>query len=238
MTSIQLETISINLIGSSSLSASEDCCIYLVSDRDSSNSSILIDTGAGSDRSINAICRNMEAINPVSEVCYILVTHAHIDHVGGLRTMKSRLPQAKVIAHTYAADVIRKGDPVRSAAKWYNTSLLSAEIDIEIGDTFKKPIGKSGTFQVLHTPGHTPGSVVGFLTSHSAYQSVLFGQDIHGPFMSEFNSDIDRWRQSMETLLGLEADYLCEGHFGIIEGKKNVREFIKGYLRRYSYANS
>src|SRR5512136_2244830 len=43
---------------------------------------------------------------------------------------------------------------------------------------------------------------------------VLFGQDIHGPFEESFGSDLTAWRKSMEILLGLKADILCEGHFG------------------------
>jgi hypothetical protein len=38
----------------------------------------------------------------------------------------------------------------------------------------------------------------------------------------------------MQKLLELQPDYLCEGHFGIIEGKKNVRQFIEGYLSNFS----
>ena len=61
----------------------------------------------------------------------------------------------------------------------------------------------------------------------------MFGQDIHGPFNREWGSDIDQWRRSMERLLELEADILCEGHFGIFEPAHQVRQYIESYLRRY-----
>jgi hypothetical protein len=38
----------------------------------------------------------------------------------------------------------------------------------------------------------------------------------------------------MEALLGLEADILCEGHFGVYRTKVHVREYIEGYLDRYA----
>ncbi|MHA2224472.1 MAG: MBL fold metallo-hydrolase [Candidatus Hodarchaeales archaeon] len=79
MTKIKLEKITINLVGSSDLSALEDCCVYLISGQ---NSSILVDTGAGSERSIAALCYNIETITPLIQIHHILVTHAHIDHVG------------------------------------------------------------------------------------------------------------------------------------------------------------
>jgi len=46
-------------------------------------------------------------------------------------------------------------------------------------------VGGSGEFsrcnlELVHTPGHTPGSIVAYLEDDG--QSVLFGQDIHGPF--------------------------------------------------------
>jgi hypothetical protein len=62
---------------------------------------------------------------------------------------------------------------------------------------------------------------------------VLFGQDIHGPFLPEFGADLSAWRHSMETLLSLEADILCEGHFGVYRMKARVKEYIEGYLDQY-----
>jgi glyoxylase-like metal-dependent hydrolase (beta-lactamase superfamily II) len=84
----------------------------------------------------------------------------------------------------------------------------------------------------IHTPGHTPGSMSVYLDR--AGKRVLFGQDIHGPFSDDFHSDIQAWRQSMEKLLDLDADILCEGHFGIFSGRERVRKYINGYLDQYT----
>lgn len=64
-------------------------------------------------------------------------------------------------------------------------------------------------------------------------QRILFGQDIHGPFLPAFGSDIGAWKRSMQKLLDLEADILCEGHFGIFGSKERVRSYIMDYLTRY-----
>ncbi|NLN88481.1 MAG: Zn-dependent hydrolase, partial [Syntrophomonadaceae bacterium] len=66
-----------------------------------------------------------------------------------------------------------------------------------------------------------------------AGQRVLFGQDIHGPFNEEWGSDMQQWRKSMQTLLDLEADILCEGHFGVYQPAKAVKKYIEGYLQRF-----
>ena len=86
-------------------------------------------------------------------------------------------------------------------------------------------------FKVLHTPGHTPGSISVYIDTPEG--RVLFGQDIHGPFSPSWDSDMVEWRRSMRKLLDLEADFLCEGHAGIYRGEE-IREYIEGYLRRYS----
>ncbi|MFX0051735.1 MAG: MBL fold metallo-hydrolase [Candidatus Hermodarchaeota archaeon] len=230
MTSICLDNINVHLIGNSNLTASEDCCVYLVS---SSKSSILIDAGAGSSKSIERILQNIVTIEPMENIKYIIVTHAHIDHVGGLKTIKSNLLDSKIIAHEYAARVISEEDSILSAAHWYQTKLQSVDIDIKISSSYEIQL-LGGSFQVMHCPGHTPGSVVGFLISKTTGERVLFGQDIHGPFRPEWGSDISQWRYSMQKILSLVPDYLCEGHFGIIKGKNEVKRFIEKYLRQFS----
>jgi hypothetical protein len=57
--------------------------------------------------------------------------------------------------------------------------------------------------------------------------------DIHGSFLPQFGADLTAWRRSMETLLSLEADILCEGHFGVYRTKLHVREYIESYLDEY-----
>jgi glyoxylase-like metal-dependent hydrolase (beta-lactamase superfamily II) len=83
----------------------------------------------------------------------------------------------------------------------------------------------------LHTPGHTPGSICLYLDRGE--ERVLFGQDIHGPFLPSFRSDINLWKSSMEKLLALDADVLCEGHFGIFRPRDRVNGYIRKYLKSY-----
>jgi len=52
--------------------------------------------------------------------------------------------------------------------------------------------------------------------------------------MPSFRSDIEVWKKSMQKLLSLDADILCEGHFGIFESKEKVKEYITSYLRGYA----
>jgi glyoxylase-like metal-dependent hydrolase (beta-lactamase superfamily II) len=62
---------------------------------------------------------------------------------------------------------------------------------------------------------------------------VLFGQDLHGPFSDDFLSNLADYRRSMDRLLALEADILCEGHYGIFQPKERVRRFIEEHRDRH-----
>ena len=84
------------------------------------------------------------------------------------------------------------------------------------------------SLELHHTPGHSPGSTV--ITVESDNKLVLFGQDIHGPLNDLFHSNREDYIESLEYILSLEADILCEGHFGIYHGKDKVRDFIESYL--------
>ncbi|MCK4239354.1 MAG: Zn-dependent hydrolase, partial [Candidatus Lokiarchaeota archaeon] len=83
-------------------------------------------------------------------------------------------------------------------------------------------------FKSIHTPGHTPGSISIYVKLRD--KGVLFGQDIHGPFMESFGSNLEDYQKSMQKLLDLNADILCEGHFGVFKPAEKVRKYIKGYM--------
>ncbi|HPA71942.1 MAG TPA: MBL fold metallo-hydrolase, partial [Spirochaetota bacterium] len=79
-----------------------------------------------------------------------------------------------------------------------------------------------------HAPGHSPGSSV--ITVVSGGLLVLFGQDVHGPLNDALRSVREDYERSLEYLMSLDADILCEGHFGVIRGKDEVRDFIESFL--------
>ncbi len=213
-------------IGGGRLSHPDDCCVYLV---DGGNESVLIDVGAG--KSSSQLIDNMlqNGID-AGAIKYIIATHGHIDHIGGLRDLQERL-QAQVVAHQLELPAIQEGLPHLTAASWYRVDYKKVAVDKVLHDKLEKVRVGDLDLYCLFTPGHTPGGISVYVDIDG--QRVLFGQDIHGPFNKEWGSDIKQWRQSMRELLDLQADILCEGHFGIYQPAREVRRYIEGYLDRY-----
>ncbi|MEA3273835.1 MAG: hypothetical protein U9Q81_00740 [Pseudomonadota bacterium] len=54
---------------------------------------------------------------------------------------------------------------------------------------------------------------------------------MHGPLHPSLLSSREDYLGSLQRLLELNADILCEGHFGIFRGKKAVRDFIRQFMR-------
>lgn len=105
------------------------------------------------------------------EVEAILLTHAHFDHIGGVDELR-KWKSCPVYLHPLEQDWLNDpdqngssrwpdiGEPIRTAPpdKWLHE-----------GDTLDL-LGQS--FEVLHTPGHSPGSV------SFRYGTYLFGGDV------------------------------------------------------------
>ena len=212
-------------VGGAGLSHPDDCCIYLL---DGDEESVLIDSGAG--RGSQRILDNIAAIGLNPELIkHIIASHGHIDHIGGLFHLQEQL-QAQVVAHQLELPAIADGVPELTAADWYGVKYRKVKVDRILKEEHE--VVRVGKLELhcLHTPGHTQGGISIYLDTGG--QKVLFGQDIHGPFDSSWGSDIKSWRNSMHRLLDLEADILCEGHFGIIKPAQAVRSFIEGYLQQ------
>ena len=213
-------------VGGGRWSDPDDCCVYLV---DGGQEAALIDAGAG--RSTARIIDNISqvGVNPQS-IKYIIATHGHIDHIGGLKELQDRL-QAQVVAHQLELPAIQEGLPHLTAASWYRIQYQKVKVDRILTGTREKVMLGDLELTCLHTPGHTVGGISVY--TDIAGQRVLFGQDIHGPFNKEWGADMQQWRKSMQLLLDLKADILCEGHFGIYQPAGSVQKYIEGYLQRF-----
>jgi glyoxylase-like metal-dependent hydrolase (beta-lactamase superfamily II) len=191
---------------------------------------ILIDTGAGD--SIGDIIENIKAVGVEPEqIKKVILTHNHIDHIGGAPYLRENYGVA-LIMHELDAAAVRNGDGTATAARMYGVKFPPTPVDVTFsGHEHRIAIG-GDTLVLLHTPGHTPGSISPYIDIGK--RRVLFAQDVHGPFVDIFGSDIGRWRESMEELIALSPDILCEGHFGIYEPADRAVSYIRGYLDRYA----
>ena len=214
------------LIGGPNISRSDDATVFII---DFDGELVMIDAGAG--RSSRILERNIrdEGLDPKA-ITTLILTHCHIDHIGSAPYFRDSFG-CRLLIHDLDADAVEKGDPIRTAANWYETTFPPTRIDRRLqGDQETLIFGK-GELHCLHTPGHTPGSIAVYLDRDG--ERILFGQDIHGPFMSSFGSNIEHWKASMHRLLDLRADMLSEGHFGIFRPAERVEQYIRKYLRQY-----
>lgn len=203
-----------------------DGCVYLIS---LSGELILIDTGAG--WSVDQIVKNIEKAGfECKSVEKIILTHCHIDHIGGAPEFKKRFG-SKIYIHRLDAPPVEEGDPILTAANWYQTTFPPTSADVKLNSP--EEIIKIGEEKIvcLLTPGHTQGSISIYLDRDG--KRILFAQDLHGPLLPEFGSNLRDWDRSTQKLLDLDADILCEGHFGIYKTKKEVKKYILSYRRHY-----
>jgi metallo-beta-lactamase class B len=209
-------------VGGSGMTDGSDCQVYALD----LGALVLVDCGAG--QSWPRIRREIQRVGLDPDAIHtLLLTHAHLDHIGAAARIRAETG-CRVVAHELDAAPIETGDPERTAASMYGVALEPCVVDHRVTGAEQTLRFGEGELRLVHTPGHTPGSLVAVTELHGA--RVLFGQDIHGPFHPAFESDKSQWRRSMQRVLALEADVLCEGHYGIYRPAKAVRQFIEGQL--------
>ncbi len=188
--------------------------MYLIEDE---HELALVDTDAP--WSAQRVFRYIESIGRrPSEVRSILMTHSHPDHTGGVVALR-RDSGANVAAHPGDAKPHNAGGHGLKYMGVFNAFdarlpfLQHAPVDLLLADGDIIPI--AGGIRVIHTPGHTPGSVCYLLER----RGLLFSGDTifsNGRRISRSmpfpGSDLTAYQRSLERLASMEFDMLCGGH--------------------------
>ena len=89
------------------------------------------------------------------EVKYIILTHGHFDHTGALAELKE-YTGAPVCIHRLDERCLREKVFSQYKVTGEEPPMINADIILEDGDTLEC---EGVTYTVMHTPGHTPGSI-------------------------------------------------------------------------------
>ncbi len=121
---------------------------YLVEDEDTKDA-VVIDANFEPELMIRLV-RERQA-----RVKAILLTHTDVDHIAGLSTLLAELGPVQVAVHDAEREVLVDGRPLRKefAAA---TERVDNVVGLVEGEDFR---AGSLVFEVLHTPGHSPGGV-------------------------------------------------------------------------------
>jgi len=210
-------------VGGAGITSSEDAAVYLLC---VDGRAAIIDAGCGGHG--ERLAENVAFWGVTArQVDYLLLTHCHFDHTGGADHLRRHFG-CKIVAHELDAPALQQGSSILTAASWYGQTMNPLTVDIKLSGKRDKIMVGARQVEMIHTPGHTPGSVVFLVDSDG--QRVLFGQDVHGPLHDDFASDEIEYKKSLDQMIDLGADILCEGHFGVYRGSDKVADFIRSFI--------
>ena len=140
---------------------------YLVEDEDT-HDAVIIDANLEPEEMIELVRRRG------ANVKAILLTHTDVDHVGGLAALLRGLGPMPVAVHDTERHVVTEGKPLR---RQFPVQLPPVTTVTSLADSEKYAAG-SLEFEVMHTPGHSPGGVSLKIGDHVFTGDALFAGSI------------------------------------------------------------
>jgi len=192
------------------------------------------------DTSIAAVANQLQQelesyLGQEGKLNYILLTHAHFDHLGGVPHLRKRYPNAELVAapqtteflkdkkhlaHCYQKNVscaeAAEGEVGFSEEEW----VKAFEVSRIMGDGDTLEIGDDVEIKLISTPGHTEDSVSYLVQPDSA----LAGGESIGSYGGRdrvtncFLTSYDDYLESLEKLSGLDLKILGFPHGGALTG--------------------
>lgn len=205
------------------------CNIWHVRGRDRD---MLVDSGMG-------VVSLVEQVALVTErPCLAVASHTHFDHIGCHHEFRERLchrheaglmarpTRANTLADPYVTDdIFTRRPPGPYSSQSYEVRSAPATQLIDDGD--RVDLGDR-SFEVIHTPGHSPGSIMLW----EAASGILFSGDTvyDGPLIDDaYHSDRDAYAVTMKRIHDLPVRVVHGGHFPSFDGRR-YRMLIAAWL--------
>lgn len=174
--------------------------IYLI------DGEVIVDTGTGD--FFPQIKNEMTAMGiDTSKIRTIINTHHHFDHTGGDKKFRDWL-KANIAIHAADRAALEHGETLAELFE-AKAKFVTADISLEDKDVIRT---KKFSLEIVHTPGHTPGSIClyerkrHFLISGDTLFADGCGRtDLPGGSAEEM-------RHSLQRLAKLDVEYLFPGH--------------------------
>lgn len=198
----------------------------------------LVDTGPA--RSAGALIRRLKALG-LDRLDYVLLTHIHLDHAGGLGRVLEAFPGARVVCHRKA--VPHLADPARL---WEGSRKVLGDLADAYGEPRPVPEGildahdeaRVPGLHILETPGHAPHHV-----SFACGGCLFAGEAAGNRFQWEGREilrpatpprfHLEECLASVDRLRELEDRTLCYGHYGAAEGSHDMLDRFRRQLLRW-----
>ncbi len=197
---------------------------------------ILIDTGSPGEMDAIAAALAEKRIH-LRELALILLTHGHADHAGSAGPIRMNLP-IPLACHNADVEMVRKGEnrpfeTIGLEAKIVKSFVphkfprIAPDIKFE-NELHLDQYGVAG--KVIHTPGHTAGSVSVILDNGEAIigdvlRGGYFGGTLlrHKPMTHYFAEDLTKIKPSLEKIMAHEPRKLYVGHGGPLSAESVQR---------------
>jgi hydroxyacylglutathione hydrolase len=185
---------------------------------------LLIDTGMpGNGRKIVNYIKALG--KEPSNLDYIILTHADIDHIGSAAEMKT-LTGAKLVIHSSDAPVLSGKSSFKTVKGPHGVlfkllapllRLHTVDPDITVSTDFE-----IADYKIIYTPGHTTGSISLYKPEKVIFVGDALRSDSKGnpkPPSSSFSADIGRAEASLVIISQLKFDILLTGHGAPVIGE-------------------
>jgi len=192
---------------------------------------VLIDSGIS--QHFNFLTKDLKDIGvDTHSLNMVINSHEHVDHFGANRYLQERVP---ILAHRYAATKIVSADDEVMLCRAHGEDPTGYQVNmwlenlnvLDLGDWFLK---------VLHTPGHTSGS----LCIYEPRRKVLISGDT--VFARGTISDISssgsygEYINSLARLNTMKIDLLLPGHGAIsVDVEEDIEKAIENARRKHEH---